>query len=353
MNLDLKKFVKYIVFIGIIYGAIKLTNNQFNLNKQQMLQLLVVSLVLMVTVDNMLMKETFADTKKDEKADLLESADKLDDINLSYDVKTNSEDNSVELIKVDDKDDKEPLIKLSETEEEDDTSTESVKKAVEVKEPMEMEQTVDCSVEVAKMKRKLETEVKSIREELMLTRERMNRNSQTKNYMNMLVKTLITNGILDRIDVDNINAKLTSKVSSVPEVIESLEKLLKTAKPKLTKSKKGSAKYEDENEANAMKYSERPTQYYEPIGKGVSNWSNEYTILNTDKWSVPMTRPPVCISNGNCKVCPSNTEGYPVSLKEWHSSSKVTDMTINKKWASDQKDSQSPEEFIKVDISKK
>ena len=84
MNLDLKKFVKYIVFIGIIYGAIKLTNNQFNLNKQQMLQLLVVSLVLMVAVDNMIMKETFADTKKEEKVDLLKSADKLDDINLSY-----------------------------------------------------------------------------------------------------------------------------------------------------------------------------------------------------------------------------------------------------------------------------
>ena len=56
-----------------------------------------------------------------------------------------------------------------------------------------------------------------------------------------------------------------------------------------------------------MKYSERPGKNYEPIGKGISKWSNEYTILSSDKWTVPMTRPPVCISSTKCKVCPSAT----------------------------------------------
>ena len=74
-----------------------------------------------------------------------------------------------------------------------------------------------------------------------------------------------------------------------------------------------------------------------PIGEAISNsWENAYTILNTDKWQVPHSRPPVCISNGPCKVCPSDTVGYPVNLKDWDDSRVVSNIKINKKWADDQ-----------------
>ena len=66
---------------------------------------------------------------------------------------------------------------------------------------------------------------------------------------------------------------------------------------------------------------------------------NEFTILNTDKWQIPQSRPPVCISNGPCKVCPTNTDGYPANLKEWDNSRVISNTKINKKWALDQVDS--------------
>jgi hypothetical protein len=91
-----------------------------------------------------------------------------------------------------------------------------------------------------------------------------------------------------------------------------------------------------------MKYNELPEDFLRPIGEGLGKWSdNEYTILNTDKWRVPMPRPPVCISSSKpCEPCPLMTDGYPMNLKEWDNSRKVTNIEINKKWANDQLDSQ-------------
>ena len=64
-----------------------------------------------------------------------------------------------------------------------------------------------------------------------------------------------------------------------------------------------------------------------------------------------MTRPPVCISNGNCKVCPTNTDGYPVNLKNWDNSRRVTNMKINKKWANDQTDTSNKKDIM-IEIEK-
>ena len=76
-----------------------------------------------------------------------------------------------------------------------------------------------------------------------------------------------------------------------------------------------------------MKYSQLGRSMHEPLGKYNKDFSNNfeygYSYLNTDKWSVPMYRPPVCKSDESCKVCSSNTTGYPVDVKEWHSSSKI------------------------------
>ena len=114
------------------------------------------------------------------------------------------------------------------------------------------------------------------------------------------------------------------------EIILSLERLQKLGKPKTVDNSRS-------NTNNDMKYSELPSDFFVPLGDQISNkWDNGYSILNTDKWKVPIARPPVCISNGSCKVCPSNTIGYPVSLQEWDNSRYVSENRVNKKWTKDQ-----------------
>ena len=87
-------------------------------------------------------------------------------------------------------------------------------------------------------------------------------------------------------------------------------------------------------------YNELPSDFYVPLGqsKDLSKWDDGYSLLNTNKWQVPMPRPPVCINTSPCKVCPS-MESYPTPLKDFDSSRKVTNTPINKKWANDQVDS--------------
>ena len=66
----------------------------------------------------------------------------------------------------------------------------------------------------------------------------------------------------------------------------------------------------------------------EPLGQngdGFTNgWDQDYTILNTNKWAPSLNPPPVCKAEKECPVCPSITSGYPLSLKEYDSSRKIT-----------------------------
>ena len=114
-------------------------------------------------------------------------------------------------------------------------------------------------------------------------------------------------------------------------------------KEALIKSKKDILKKGKEiKKESDMKYNELPEDFLRPIGEGLGKWmDNEYTILNTDKWRVPMPRPPICISSSKpCEPCPLMTDGYHMNLKEWNNARKVTNIEINKKWANDQYDSQ-------------
>ena len=66
----------------------------------------------------------------------------------------------------------------------------------------------------------------------------------------------------------------------------------------------------------------------EKLGKYNNKFSNKfeygYAYLNTDKWSVPMYRSPVCKTEKQCTICESNTSGYPLNLKQWNNSTKIT-----------------------------
>ena len=210
---------------------------------------------------------------------------------------------------------------------------EEAKKEMEEKSKNEFEtKAVNCEVEVAKMKRHLEETISKLRDELKSKTTASSKSKHAKKYLNILIADLLDKKIIDKNDVENTNAKLISGSSTLDEVIQSYEKLRSIGVPKKVS--------EPKDRTNDMKYSDLPSKSYQPIGKGIANeWTNEYTILNTDKWQVSQPRPPVCVSSGPCKVCPTSTEGYPTSLKEWDDSRIISNTKINKKWALDQVDS--------------
>jgi len=151
----------------------------------------------------------------------------------------------------------------------------------------------------------------------------------TKKYMDSMIVSLTSQNILDQTDVSNIYAKLDSKLISIDDVINGLENLKLTGKPR---SKEGQP-------ANDFAYSELPAENYKPLGdKSLEKWDNEFSLLNTNRWEVPMPRPPVCINTSPCKVCPDVVDGYPLNVKEWDNSRKISNININKNWANKQTD---------------
>ena len=134
-------------------------------------------------------------------------------------------------------------------------------------------------------------------------------------YMNMLFSKLKKEGLLTDDDIEKMRRKLNAGVEDVGSIIMKLEKL----------------------NNNSMKYSVKDDEYYKSLGSGISKkWSDKYTILDTKNWAVPAYKPPVCVTNMRCKVCPDTTSGYPVNLMEWDESTKVSNTSINKKWANSQ-----------------
>ena len=190
---------------------------------------------------------------------------------------------------------------------------------------------INCDVEVAKMRQEMQETISKLRQELLSKDTKVEKSPFAKKYMSILIADLLEKRILDKADVENINAKLISGATTTEETIVSLERLRAIGKPKNVSEAK--------DRQNDMKYSELPSDYYNPLGDKIANqWDNEFTILNTDKWQVPQPRPPVCVSSGPCKVCPDTTPGY-ANLKQWDESRVVTNSKVNKKWALDQGDS--------------
>ncbi len=149
-------------------------------------------------------------------------------------------------------------------------------------------------------------------------------NSIADRYYNSLVKELITFGIISNNDIENIKIKLDTKLLTLNEVITSLEKLKETGKPKTMQS------ITDDHI-----YDELPKEFFEPIGKGVEKWTNDYVLLNTDKWRVPMPNPPVCVNTTPCNVCPSEPSNLTF-LKSWNNNRIISPTQINKKWINNQ-----------------
>ena len=113
---------------------------------------------------------------------------------------------------------------------------------------------VNCEVEVAKMRRELEEKILNLKQELAAKNLKSETSPFAKKYMTILIGDLLESKIIDRDDVENINAKLISGASTTEEVVASLEKLRSIGKAKkVSKSK-------EDNNNNDMKYSEITTR---------------------------------------------------------------------------------------------
>ena len=188
---------------------------------------------------------------------------------------------------------------------------------------------VGCAMEVDKVKKELQQEINKLKVQLNSQVTTGSNGKIAAKYFDSLLSELNDKGVLDARDIENIQLKMKSKLLTVEEVISSLEMLKKEGKSRV---RSGDGKVKDDKV-----YNELPSDFYSPLGDKISNeWDNEYTILNTSKWQVPMPRPPVCVNTAPCKVCPSDSSNYPVNLKQWDDSRYVSQSKINKKWSDDQ-----------------
>jgi len=185
-------------------------------------------------------------------------------------------------------------------------------------------------MEVDKVKKELQLEINKLKSQLSSNMVSANPNGKiAAKYFESLLNELNEKGVIDARDIENIQLKMKSKLLSIEEVISSLEMLKKEGKSR-TRVTNGQVK-------DDKVYNELPSDFYSPLGDKISNeWDNDYTILNTNKWQVPMPRPPVCVNTAPCKVCPTDSSNYPVNLKQWDDSRYVTQSKINKKWSDDQ-----------------
>jgi len=188
-------------------------------------------------------------------------------------------------------------------------------------------------------------------------------NKQNKNLSNImnkyymsLVKDLIENGIITKDDVVNMELKMNTNIATMEDMITGLEKLKEQGKSKIPKNQDN--RMNDKNQDNSMNdknqdnkaksqmkngkvnddniYNELDAELSKPIGLDIANkWESQYSILNTDKWKVPTSKPPVCVNTAPCQVCPSTYSGY-VDLSTWDTSRKLSDTHINQQWAKNQ-----------------
>jgi hypothetical protein len=126
---------------------------------------------------------------------------------------------------------------------------------------------------------------------------------------------------LENTDKENTDKKVieklenTNKENTDKKVIEKFENTDKENINKLVIEKLENTNKDDD----IMNYTELPHKMHQPLGskEDINNWSNMYTYLNTDKWTVPTRQPPVCIKEANCEPCPVYMSSVGMNVLEF------------------------------------
>jgi hypothetical protein len=293
-----KDIVKYLIVAGLIYSILKMIPSQQIVNKDLIL-IMIIIIIGFISVDCVFFKEgkteEFTNEEDNDSSDLNNNIEEL--LKKKADLlakKSENDKNNIEL---------------------DNSRTK-----------------IGCTLEVEKIKRQFENEIDALKVQLQSKLVQPSSNNKIVNkYFESLLNDLADKELLDSNDIENIRIKIRSKLLTMEEIIISLETLKKEGKPKINTI---DGKIKDDRI-----YNELPSDFYSPIGDKIANeWDNEYTILNTNKWQVPMPRPPVCINTTPCSVCPTDSSTTTVNLKQWDDARYVTSNKINKKWAQDQSD---------------
>ena len=126
----------------------------------------------------------------------------------------------------------------------------------------------------------------------------------------------------DQKENDQKENELLNKLKEQDDKIKALEQKLKNQPTRVISTCKTELK-----EDSDMKYSELNKESHKPLGEFTDDFNNDfeygYSYLNTNKWKIPMQKPPVCKTEKTCPICPITTVGYPVDVKHWNKSKKV------------------------------
>jgi nitrate/TMAO reductase-like tetraheme cytochrome c subunit len=59
-------------------------------------------------------------------------------------------------------------------------------------------------------------------------------------------------------------------------------------------------------------------------GLNTGSFEYGYSFLPPAQWYPQPPNPPVCVTDNKCPVCPINTQGWPVDVKEWNDTRRIT-----------------------------
>ena len=286
----LKDLIKYFIFICIIYSLLVLIP-QNKLNTQDLIMILTVISLIFILLDRIYNIENF---------------ENMNNMFSSQDNKPITSKNVEPVVH--------SVTQLPPVS--NNNEIEDIRKKIGLSDNVSIS---PCSIEVEQLKKKVEARVRSLEDEIT----NLKASNNNDKYMKLLLSELVNMNVINNTDVENINNKIKMNVSTHSEMIKNLENLKATTK-----------KYHNKE----FDYNELPDSMGKPLGdRELSKWDNSYTLLNTNKWAVPMPRPPVCVNTTPCKVCPS-TEPTFQNLQEWDESRKISNTNVNKDWAKNQVD---------------
>lgn len=110
--------------------------------------------------------------------------------------------------------------------------------------------------------------------------------------------------------------------------LEEVQKLLNATKNQNVTVEKYGSMYNGNPPSEYNETNTFTSQLLKPLGEngnGFTNaWDHDYILLNTDKWGPALNPPPVCKTEKSCPVCPNLTTGYPLMLRDFDSTRRIT-----------------------------
>ena len=142
-----------------------------------------------------------------------------------------------------------------------------------------------------------------------------------------MINELILNVKMKRLNLSkNPNIKKIGIRSDTRELSKTMKKYLKTlTNDDMYFDSNGIIKNIYDNDMIYSQYTPKQHQQLGTYNKDFNNgWSNDYVLLNTDKWMPPITHSMYkCKTEKTCPVCPNMTSGYPVKLKNFNLARKI------------------------------